>query len=112
MLSVYTNKKAPTYGQDLVSGGNCVTKKIVDEYKRSFVYSLLIKHGVKKMKSIKVVSGILLVIGVSFAAHAGTAYLKSEQITGMTKQCYYDYLGNTYTRTVKSHELCPMSIQV
>jgi hypothetical protein len=64
------------------------------------------------MKSIKVASGILLAAGVTFAAHAGTAYLKSESITGMTKQCVYDYLGSTYTRTVSSVTLCPLSIEV
>lgn len=41
-----------------------------------------------------------------------TAYKTGEQETGSTKQCYYDGLGNPYTRTVKSIELCPLSIQV
>jgi hypothetical protein len=48
------------------------------------------------------------------ASHAGyiTAYRTGERTTGMTKQCFYDGLGNVYTRTVSSVELCPLSIRV
>ncbi len=49
---------------------------------------------------------------VSASAFAGTAYLKYERVTGMTKQCVYDYLGNEYTKTIRSTELCPLSIRV
>jgi hypothetical protein len=35
-----------------------------------------------------------------------------ERTTGMTKQCYYDALGNEYTRTISSVELCPLTIRV
>lgn len=45
-------------------------------------------------------------------AFAGTAFFKSEETTGMTKQCYYDYLGSTYTRTLSSIALCPLTIEV
>lgn len=41
-----------------------------------------------------------------------TAFTTGERDTGMTKQCYYDALGSTYTRTIGSVELCPLSIQV
>ncbi len=41
-----------------------------------------------------------------------TAFKTGEQTTGMTKQCFYDALGNAYTRTISSVELCPLSIQV
>jgi hypothetical protein len=41
-----------------------------------------------------------------------TAFLKGEQVTGMTKQCFYDGLGSGYTRTIRSVDLCPLSIQV
>lgn len=54
----------------------------------------------------------LIVLTASATAFAGTAYLKHERVTGMTKQCVYDYLGNEYTRTVRSSELCPLSIKV
>ena len=49
---------------------------------------------------------------LSASAFAGTAYLKYERVTGMTKQCVYDYLGNEYTKTIRSTELCPLSIRV
>lgn len=48
----------------------------------------------------------------SMSAHAGTAYLKYERNTGMTKQCYYDYLGSEYVRTVSVTALCPLTIEV
>ena len=44
--------------------------------------------------------------------YAVTAFKTGEQTTGMTKQCFYDALGSEYTRTIKSVELCPLSIQV
>lgn len=57
---------------------------------------------------------ILLMVALvaSASAHAGTAYLTGEKVTGMTKQCFYDYLGSEYTRTIRAHELCPLSIRV
>jgi predicted ABC-type sugar transport system permease subunit len=45
-------------------------------------------------------------------ASAATAFLVGEETTGMTKQCYYEFAGNRYTRTVQSFQLCPLSIQV
>lgn len=54
----------------------------------------------------------LIALVASASAYAGTAYYKSERVTGMTKQCYYDYLGSEYVRTVRSHELCPLTIRV
>jgi len=41
-----------------------------------------------------------------------TAYKTGEEATGSTKQCYYEGLGNRYTRTVQSYQLCPFSITV
>lgn len=41
-----------------------------------------------------------------------TAFKTGEKTTGMTKQCFYQALGNEYTRTVSSVELCPLSIKV
>lgn len=55
----------------------------------------------------------LAVLAFSAAANAGgTAFFKYENTTGMTKQCVYDYLGSAYTITLKSYELCPITIQV
>jgi predicted ABC-type sugar transport system permease subunit len=61
------------------------------------------------MKKLIVIAAAAL---VSASAFAGTAYLKYERTTGMTKQCVYEYLGNEYTKTIRSTELCPLSIQV
>lgn len=57
---------------------------------------------------------IAIALGLTFAvaAQAGTAFFKYERTTGMTKQCVYDYLGNEYTITIKSYQLCPLSIAV
>ena len=41
-----------------------------------------------------------------------TAFKRGEQTTGVTKQCYYDALGSTYTKTVNFVTLCPLSLQV
>lgn len=41
-----------------------------------------------------------------------TAYKTGEQVTGMTKQCYYNGLGNQYTQTIQAIQLCPLSIKV
>lgn len=54
----------------------------------------------------------LIALTASATAFAGTAYLKYERTTGMTKQCVYEYLGNEYTKTIRATELCPLSIQV
>jgi hypothetical protein len=40
------------------------------------------------------------------------AFKTGEQTTGTTKQCYYEFAGSRYTRTVESYQLCPLSIQV
>jgi hypothetical protein len=34
-----------------------------------------------------------------------------ERVSGMNKICYYDCLGSAYAITIKSHELCPLSIK-
>jgi hypothetical protein len=61
------------------------------------------------MKVLAVIFGLTL----AAAANAGTAFFKYEIKTGgMTKQCVYEYLGSTYTRTVSSIAICPLSIQV
>jgi len=35
-----------------------------------------------------------------------------EAATGLTKQCFYDALGNAYTRTVAAVDLCPPTVRV
>ena len=56
---------------------------------------------------------LLALVLVTATAHAGTAFFVREINTGgMTKQCVYDYLGNTYVITVPAVSMCPMNIQV
>ena len=38
------------------------------------------------------------------------AFLQYEVPTGMTKQCVYQGPTGTYTITIKSYQLCPLSI--
>lgn len=57
--------------------------------------------------------GLLMTLSANEAnAQTVTAFKTGEQTTGMTKQCFYQALGNAYTRTVRSTELCPLSIKV
>jgi hypothetical protein len=41
-----------------------------------------------------------------------TAFSKGEKTTGLTKQCFYEFAGSTYIRTVNSYEICPVSIEI
>lgn len=45
-------------------------------------------------------------------AQTATALKTGERLTGATKQCFYSFAGNEYTKTVQSFELCPLNIQV
>ena len=40
----------------------------------------------------------------------GVAFKTGEVVTGLTKQCFYNYLGSQVTRTISSVALCPLSI--
>ena len=46
------------------------------------------------------------------SAQTLTAFSTGERTTGMTKQCLYNALGNEYTYTISSTQLCPLNIQV
>lgn len=58
----------------------------------------------------------LVLLGIAatgaLAAQTVTAYKTGERITGQTKQCSYAFGANQYTRTVRSYQLCALSIQV
>lgn len=60
------------------------------------------------MKYLAIAAGLI----ISAASQAGTAFLKYEYTTGMTKQCVYDYLGSQIIRTYPATSLCPISITV
>lgn len=55
---------------------------------------------------------ILAALLAASVAHAGTAFFQYERITGLTKQCVYDYLGSEYTITLQSYQVCPITITV
>ena len=41
---------------------------------------------------------------------AAVCFKNGEQVSGMNKICYYNCMGSTVAMTVKSTDLCPMSI--
>ena len=41
---------------------------------------------------------------------AGTCFKSGEQTSGMNKICYYDCVEGTKAITIKSYQLCPMTI--
>ena len=55
---------------------------------------------------------LVAVLADGLIAQTGTALKAGERTTGMTKQCFYNYIGNGYTRTIGAIELCPLTIQV
>jgi hypothetical protein len=65
-----------------------------------------------RKSAIVFVNIIVLISPASLAAQSITAFKTGELASGMTKQCIYDGLGSTYTRTVSSIAICPLSIQV
>ena len=54
----------------------------------------------------------IVLLALPALCSAQSAFKSGEQINGLTKTCYYDYLGSTYTKTVASHALCPLSLSV
>lgn len=60
------------------------------------------------MKALALAFGLL----VAMSAEAGTAFFKYEIEQGLTKLCVYDYIGNIHSITLKSYQICPISIQV
>jgi len=60
----------------------------------------------------KKIAVFAFVLAFASSAYAGKAFYKRERISGMNKICYYDHLGSEVAITIKSHELCPMTIDV
>ena len=54
----------------------------------------------------------MLLSVVASAAFAGTAFLKSEKTSGFNKICFYDHVGSEVAITIKSTDLCPLTIEV
>ena len=59
----------------------------------------------------KKIATILVIALAATLAHAGTAFLSGEQESGLHKICYYDYLGDTVAITIRSTQLCPLTIR-
>lgn len=55
-----------------------------------------------------------LVLLPSIAAASKTAFFKYEIAPqgSMTKTCVYDFLGSEYSKTVKSYQLCPLTLVI
>ncbi len=45
-------------------------------------------------------------------AYAGTAFFTHDEVSGLNRICYYDYLGSTVAKTIKAYEICPLTIEV
>ena len=38
--------------------------------------------------------------------------LTGENVSGLTKTCFYDVQGSGYTKTIQAYEVCPRTIQI
>jgi len=43
---------------------------------------------------------------------AALGILTGENVSGLTKTCFYDVQGSGYTKTIQAYEVCPRTIQV
>ena len=57
-------------------------------------------------------SVVLLAVALPLSAQTVTAHKTSERPNGSSKQCFYAYASNEYSRNVGSEEPCPQSIKV
>lgn len=64
------------------------------------------------MRRLTLFAAIMALFALEAHALTITAFKTGEERTGATKQCYYKFGTNRYTRTVRAYELCPLSIQV
>jgi len=67
---------------------------------------------VRYFKTLHWITALLCAGPASLSAQGVTAFKTGEETTGMTKQCFYSFGSNRYTKTVRSVELCPLSIEV
>lgn len=61
------------------------------------------------MNSSKIIAAILL-MALATVAQAGTAFFSYETTSGMSKICYYNYMGSTVAITISVTSLCPLTI--
>ena len=57
---------------------------------------------------------LIMLIGLLAAtsAYACMAFKTGEYTSGMNKICRYDHLGSDYHMTIKSYQMCPLSVNV
>ncbi len=55
---------------------------------------------------------IATAVTMTAPAHAATAFYKGEFISGQNKICIYEFLGQSYFRTIRAYQGCPYSIKV
>lgn len=77
--------------------------------------------GLKHMKKIALsVCGLVIAAAIGLAvvigapptpAEAAVCFKTGERTSGMNKICYYDCLGSEVAITIRSAELCPLTIQ-
>jgi hypothetical protein len=63
-------------------------------------------------RHILLVTALAIVGATALPAQTVTAFKTGEETTGLTKQCYYAFGSTRYTKTIRSVELCPLSVQV
>lgn len=61
------------------------------------------------MNSSKIILIAMLML-VATTASAGTAFFSYETTSGMSKICYYNYMGSTVAITISATSLCPLTI--
>jgi hypothetical protein len=49
---------------------------------------------------------------VSTSAFACTAFFKHDYVSGQSRICMYNHLGSDYAYTIKSYEVCPVTLDV
>ena len=54
---------------------------------------------------------LLAILAASLPAHAGTAFLSHDYISGSNRICVYDDMGDEFYITVEAYELCPLTIE-
>ena len=60
----------------------------------------------------KLLAALIASTLIASPAMAMLAFLVGEYVTGMTKQCIYESPYGRHTVTIKSYELCPLTIEV
>lgn len=63
------------------------------------------------MKTRKLIIALIVTLAAS-SAYACTAFFDRDYVSGMSRVCIYKHLGSDYAMTIKSYEICPITIEV